>query len=452
METPAAPGAVWLMLVICSFVVAGLVWCWVGRLDVYATARGKIEPPGHAKVIGSLDSAKVSKINVAEGQLVHDGDVLLVLDTSEPQAEFAAETQAIIAATAEAVRRQAALATAAIGDWAHPAAINWPPDIPEAVRLREDGALLGDLKEQASTIASLQAQKREKEAAVTQLDDTIAAEQRLIETLQERVELKQELIDGGVGTKTALLDAVQGLRQTQTQLTSDIGKRAEAAAAVKSLDAKLYETVTNFVSSQTRDLVKARRLADEKTAARLKANVRIDRMTLRSPVDGVVQGLAVTTLGQVVTTGEELMRIVPSNTPVDVQAYVTNEDIGFVRPGQTAVVKIDSFPFSQYGTINAVVEQVANDAIPAETANRTLSDPTKINQKGVQNPTAKPTSDLVFLTKLKPSVYSIMVDSREMPLTPGMTVTVEIKTGSRSILEYLFSPLVEVAGNAMRER
>jgi HlyD family secretion protein len=100
------------------------------------------------------------------------------------------------------------------------------------------------------------------------------------------------------------------LRMTHTGLADQSGK---------SLDAQLIETVTSFVSDQTRNMVAAHRLADEKTADRRKAQVKIDRMTLRSPVDGVVQSLAVTVPGQVVTTGQELMRIVPSNAPVDIQ-------------------------------------------------------------------------------------------------------------------------------------
>ena len=385
---------------------------------------------------------------------MHAGDVLLVLDTSEPEADFASATQAIIAATAEAIRRQAALSVAASGNWGRTIAIDWPADIPEAIRVREEGVLRGDLHEQSATIASLAAQKREKEAAVIELEGSIAAEKRLIDTLNERVALKQELIDRNVGTKTGLIDAVQALRQGEAQLAGDIGKRDEALAAVKSLDAQLVETVTNFVSEQTRDMATARRLVDEKTADRAKASVKIDRMTLRSPVDGVVQSLAVTTLGQVVTTGQELMRIVPSNTPVEIRAYITNDDIGFVTRGQEAVVKIDSFPFSRYGTIDAVVEEVAKDAIPADTANKTLSDPTKVSDGSAQSltPTAKPTTDLVFETKLKPSVNFIGINGRDVPLSPGMTVTVEIKTGSRRILEYVFSPLVEVASKAMRER
>ena len=175
-------------------------------------------------------------------------------------------------------------------------------------------------------------------------------------------------------------------------------------------------------------------------------------MTMRSPVDGVVQSLAVTTIGQVVTTGQELMSIVPSDAPPQIVAYVTNDDIGFVTPGDTAVVKIDSFPFTRYGTIEAKVDEIARDAISTDTANQRLTDPTKGNSQQGLTPTARPTTDLVFEARLTPSARAIEINGREVPLSPGMTVTVEIKTGSRRILEYLFSPLVEVAGKAMRER
>jgi hemolysin D len=171
-------------------------------------------------------------------------------------------------------------------------------------------------------------------------------------------------------------------------------------------------------------------------------------------VEGVVQNLVVTTLGQVVTSGQELMRIVPANTPVEIVAYLTNDDIGFVARGHTAVVKIDSFPFTRFGTIDAIVEDVATDAIPAEAGNRALSDQTKkaTNTTQALTPTAQPMSDLVFEMKLQPRTDHIDVGGEEVPLAPGMTVLVEVKTGSRRILEYIFSPLLQIRAKAMRER
>src|SRR5262249_17041745 len=159
------------------------VWCWFGRLDVYATARGKIEPAGHAKIVGALDPGKVARLEVKEGQLVQAGDALLALDTSEPEAEVASATQAMIAARAEAIRPQAVLGVAAAGNWNEAAAIAWPEDIPSATRTREENVLFSDLQEQAAKLANLAAQKIEKEAAVRQLDASIDAERKLLETL-----------------------------------------------------------------------------------------------------------------------------------------------------------------------------------------------------------------------------------------------------------------------------
>jgi hemolysin D len=358
----------------------------------------------------------------------------------------------MIAAKAEAIRRQAVLAVAKSGDWNQPVTIDWPEDIPAAARAREENVAHGDVQEQSAKLASLAAQKVEKEAAVKQLNDSIDAENKLMVTLKDRVALRQALIDKDVGTKTLLYDAIQAQQQQEAQLAGDIGKRDQALAAVKSVDTQITETTTNFVSDQTRQMATARRLADEKAADRVKAKVRIDRMTMHAPVDGVVQSLAVTTIGQVVTTGQELMSIVPSDAPPQILAYVTNDDIGFVTPGDSAVVKIDSFPFTRYGTIEAKVDEIARDAIPADTANQRLTDPTKGDTNRQLTPTARPTTDLVFEARLTPSSHAIEINGREVPLSPGMTVTVEIKTGSRRIIEYLFSPLVEVAGKAMRER
>ena len=453
-ETPPSPAAVVLMLAICAFAVGALAWCWFGRLDVYATARGKIEPAGHAKVVQPLESGKVAAIYVKEGQSVAARDILLVLDTGEDEAQIAADTEAMMARRAEALRRKVALSAVATGFFAAPPAIPWPSDVPDALRKRENGVLAADLAELSATLANLAAQKVEKQAAVKQLDASIAAQNHLIETLNERVTLRQVSLDKQVGTRTALFDAVQALRQEQAQIAGDTGRRDQAIAAVATLDTEQVNKVETFLSDNTRKMAEAERLADEKEAERAKTGVKLSHMTLRAPVDGVVQALGVTTIGQVVTTSQELMRIVPANAPVQIEAYVTNDDIGFVSRGQSAVVKIDSFPFTRYGTLEATVEEVASDAIPAETANRSLSDPTKQSDEKAQKlaPSAQSMNDLVFEAKLRPHTYVIDVNGHEVQLSPGMTVTVEIKTGSRRILEYLFSPLVEVAGTAMRER
>jgi hemolysin D len=148
------------------------------------------------------------------------------------------------------------------------------------------------------------------------------------------------------------------------------------------------------------------------------------------------------------------MRLVPTNGPLEIAAYVTNDDIGFVSPGQKAEVKIDSFPFSRFGTIGATVTSVAHDAIPADAADHALTDAARHDDADSHTlaPGAKPMSDLVFATRLKLDASVIGIGYQANPLAAGMTTSVEIKTGQRRINGYLFSPLIEAAANAMKER
>jgi len=448
-ETPPSPVRMSLMLTICAFVTAALVWSWFGRIDIHAEARGKLEPAGHAKVVQPLEAGRVAEVRVTDGQIVKAGDVLVVLDRREAEAELATAAAGWSAATAEALRRQTALAAVRSGAVTP---IAWPADIPAATAAREDGVLAGDLGELAATLANLDDQLREKQAAVAQLDMSLEAEVALLRRLGERVELRDVLYKEGNGSKLTLLDAVQSLLETKTQIAGDTGRRDQAVAAIASLRSERARTVDAFLADNTRKMADAHRQADEKAQDRARAAARLDHMTLIAPVDGAVAALAVTHVGQVVTASQEVMRLVPLGGALTIQAYVGNDDIGFVSPGQAAAVKLDAFPFTRYGVLEAEVTEVAYDAIPADAASAAAADATRGGERTALAPAAKSMADLVFETRLRPKAQVMAVNGRDVPLAAGMTATVEIKTGSRRILEYVFSPLVEVVGNAGRER
>jgi len=183
-----------------------------------------------------------------------------------------------------------------------------------------------------------------------------------------------------------------------------------------------------------------------------KAKATLEHKTLVSPIDGIVQAVSVTTIGQVVTTGQELMRLVPDNAPLEIEAYVENKDIAFIQQGQEAIVKVEAFPFTRYGTVSGQVTHVAADSIPAPDAQRAEGDPTQTTRQPGIFAGASRVQALVYPVTVKPSATFIAADGNKVPLGAGMTVSVEIKTGSRRILEYIFSPLVEISSQAMRER
>ena len=314
--------------------------------------------------------------------------------------------------------------------------------------------LQGDLAELAATLANLAAQEREKRAAVAQLDMSMDAEGALMQREAERVQLRQVLTAEGNGSRLTLLDAQQSLLETRSQLVGDTGRRGQAEAAVASLQTERHRTVEAFLADDARKQADAARLADEKRQEQARTRARLDRLTLRAPVDGVVQALAVTNRGQVVTARQEVMRLVPAGQPMEILAYITNDDVGFVTPGQRAVVKVDSFPYTRFGVLEAEVIQVAADAVTSDAAGQAQEDATKPSGHDAQEltPQARPTADLVFATRLRPAAQAMQVNDRAVSLAPGMTVIVVVKTGLRIVLEYLFSPLIEVAFSAGRER
>ncbi len=450
LETPASPVRMWLLIIICAFVVAAIGWAYVGHIDIIASAQGKIQPLRAVKVIQPLDPGKVQTIAVTNGTHVKAGDVLVRLDPSEAAADVEGATAALASFQADALRRAASIRAARAGSF-EPPAIVWPDSIPARIRQREERVLAGDLGHLASNIASLHAQRDQKQAEVDRLTSTIASQEELILIDEERVKLRAVLEKQQLGYKLTLFDAMDALQQQRTNLLQQKGQRSESGAAIRSLDREAAKAVETFIAENSQKLADAERQADDFGQRLVKATAKLDHMTLTAPTDGVVQALSLNTPGQVVTTGVELMRIVPSEASFEIECYLPNKDIGFVKVGQEAIIKIDAFPFTRYGSINARVTRVARDAIPEPDAQALEGNPAA-QKRPSAFATAERTQNLVFPITLTPDKTFVNADGVQVPLSPGMSVSAEIKTGSRRILEFVFSPLVEIGSKALNER
>ena len=211
------------------------------------------------------------------------------------------------------------------------------------------------------------------------------------------------------------------------------------------------KTIGDFLSDYAQKLEDAEKNADDLEQKVKQAQSAFNEMTLVSPIDGIVQGSAITTVGQVVSTGQELMRIVPVGRSVVIQAYLPNDEAGFVTAGQPASVKIAAFPYTQYGTVPGKVTEVGRDAVTAADAQQSLDDPSHPATSDTAG-TADQTDNLVFPITVQLDNRFIRVGGKDVPLSPGMSVSVDVDTGSRRILEFLFSPIVDVTASAMHER
>ena len=451
LETPPSPVRIALIWIISALVLASLTWSYFGRIDIIAVAQGKFQPRGRVKVIEPLETGKVAAIHVANGARVAAGDVLVELDRSEVEADDQAARTGLAAARAEATRRTAAIAAARARQFEPPPTIAWSGDIPTALREREQRVLAADLGQLAATLASLTAQREQKIAERDQLAKTITTQRNLVATLQQRVDMKTELLEDKVGAKTAVIDATETLQYQLTQLAMQQGQFASASGGLEVIAKDIEKAVQSFISDNAQKQDEAERQAEDLEQKLAKADAMIEHLTLKAPMSGVVQASAISTIGQVVSSGQEIMRIVPDDAGLEIEVYVLNKDIGFVESGQEAVVKIESFPFTQYGTIGAHVTRIARDAIPEPDASLIEGDPARAGNSATFAG-AQRTQNLVFPVTLHPDSTTIAVNGQPFQLTSGMATTVEIKTGTRRILEYLFSPLVEVSSNALRER
>ena len=485
LELPPPPAPIALIATICMFALAALVWSFFGRLDVYAVASGKVETAGHSKVIEPLDPGKVAAIHVEAGQAVKAGDLIFELDPAEANADATAAEDALDASRAEIARRRFAIdavrsaeaqelhadggqdngaAQKAKSQAPRPSpvealagraafSIAWDDNPPEPFQLREEAVLRADFTQLSDALKALDKQMAQKLATIKRVDMSIAFQRTLMDTLSARVATRQAAIDLNVGTKINLYDAKEELEKYQAQLASDEGQLIETDAALRELESERTKTVSQFIADNENKLAEASRKRDEARQALAKATARLQRTKLYAPIDGVVQQTAVTTVGQVVTTGQQLAVITPNGGKLEVESLVANLDIGFVKLGQPAAIKIDAFPFTRFGVLHGKVAKIAPSAVTEQDARRSLANATAAANAAQAAATAPGEAEtFVFPVTVALDETAMTIDNAAIPLTPGMTVTVEIKTDSRRVIDYLLSPLAKIASEAARER
>jgi hemolysin D len=358
LETPPSPirvAAIWL---ICIGFATALTWSYLGWLDIHAIAHGRIQPSGRSKVVQPLEPDRVVAIAVENGSRVSAWDVLVELDPTETGADREALARDLESARAEAARRHVAV-TSVRNNAFEPQAIAFPAGTSVPIRRREEGVLAADLTQLASTRASLLAQHAERVAARDRLAASIATREKLLALTKERVDMRATLNDKGSLSRALVIDSLQQHEAHVTTQISERGQLAEAMASLVTIDRKLDEAATQFIADQTQKLAEAERKADRLEQELIKARSKNERAKLRAPISGTVQQLAVTTVGQVVTTGQALMTIVPLDSAIEIEVMIQNKDIGFVEPGQAAAVKIESFPFTRYGSIDGTLLEVS---------------------------------------------------------------------------------------------
>ena len=426
-EAPPSPLGRALLCVLVALLAAAVIWACVAELDIVVTSPGRIIPSGRVKTVQARDPGTVAEIHVREGQSVSRGQPLIRLEPTYANAE-----QLRLRRQLDEVGLQQSW-RAEYDLWLAGARIAGTPLPPPVISLAGPAGRAQTLyrRHRAELGGRLQAINREHGSTLADIAVARAEQRKLESTLSvlgERLAAHKSLVDKQYGARLQYLE----LLQSKTELVGSIAvsqarehRLEETAAAVGARSRAM------LLEERKSNLLELQRLGVERSA--LEQELRKARETgrhlvIRSPVDGTVQELAVHARGGVVAPAQVLMKVVPAGVAIEVEALLQNRDVGFVQPGQAAAVKVDTFNFTKYGLVAAEVVDVGSDAVE------------------------DPRLGWAFRMRLKLERDWMKVEGREVALGPGMSVTAEIMTGRRRLIEYFLSPLLRYRHDSVRER
>jgi hemolysin D len=442
-ETPPSPIGRAIAAVTALLFCLALIWAWWGTIDIVASATGKILPGDRVKVVQPFEAAVVRSIHVQDGQEVKAGDVLIELDPTASEAERDHLRSDLLAERLNIARLRAALSDDPEADFVPPA----DADVELIGTQRQ--LLLNQVTEQRAKIAALLRQQAQKEAEQATTTATIHKLETIIPVIQSRVDIRKTLVEKELGSKLSYFEVLQLLVEQQEELSVQTSHLRETEAAIAAVRETRGQAAAEYRHSISDDLAKAEQKANGLAQDLIKAEQRTRLQSLTAPVDGVVQQLAVHTVGGVVTPAQPILVVVPSDSRLEIEAMISNNDIGFVHAGQQAEIKVDTFNFTRYGLLHGKVLLVSQDAVARD---RPQDRPGE-RAPGAANETSEPKGqELNYSARISLDQAQMRVDDRLVNLSPGMAVTVEIKTGSRTVLSYLLSPLRRYRQETLRER
>jgi hemolysin D len=285
----------------------------------------------------------------------------------------------------------------------------------------------------------------QEEAEVRANQSEIRKYDEILPLAQERVDAKQSLLDKGLTPRMEMLQLQQQFIEMQRNRDAAQAHLSEAKSQIASIQRQKAQTEEEFKRDRLKELADAETQAIALDQELRKAEERQRLKTITAPVAGTVQQLILHTLGGMIQPGQALMAIVPDDSGIEIEAMIQNQDIGFVAEGQDAVTTLDAFPFTRYGTVLSKIKIVSEDAVSG-------GDSSGDEAQRAQGEMPSASNKLLYAARVTLDSTTMDIDGKEVKLTPGMAVTVEVKTGKRKLIEYLLSPLMRMTKEAGRER
>ncbi|GAB5451397.1 MAG: HlyD family type I secretion periplasmic adaptor subunit [Halioglobus sp.] len=427
LETPPSPtGRVFLWSLTALFCL-GLLWSCLGEIDIVVTANGRIVPTGQVKTVQAPETASVATIHVTEGSRVSAGDRLITFDTTYANADETRTARQIAHHRLQLHWRNA------ITRWLtseHAAQDRLSP-LHDVTRSQFETAAATYQRFRSEVSARLQSLARDLDATTAEQQSLQHEEERAraaLAILDQRVEMYRALVEQEYGARLQYLELLQQQSDLRASVPILRARQTQLAQAAAATQARLTATREQIHRENLMALAEIETELENLRQDARKSGQRKQLLQVTAPVSGTVQELAIHTTGAVVTAAQPLLNIVPDQTTVEVEGLLKNQDIGFVHEGQRAEVKVQAFNFTKYGLLEAKVLDIGDDAIQDE--------------------------NLGWAYKVRLSLENITLqaEGKQVSISPGMTITAEIMTGKRRLIEFFLSPLLRVRQESLRQR
>ncbi len=423
-ERPPSPTARLTLWVLMIGLAATIAWLILGKVDVVASAPGKLIPTGNVKLVQAANGGVVRHIYVHDGDLVRAGQALIDLDPTLTGADLAQAEKALASLDLD-IARGRALAAALSGNGLH---FVPPPSTPSDIAITQRNLIAAQIAEIDAGTSSLAAARASALSDANAAQAQIAKLSRTVPILDSEIEALNELDRQGYAPGLRLDELRRQRQQEAGDSAIAAAQRSRGMSDAQKLSGQSIQSRQQALHVALAELAKAEAEAVPRREEVTKAREKSEFQRLVAPADGTIQQLSVHTIGGIIEAAKPLMIIVPIRGGLEVEAKVLNKDAGFVKIGQTVQVKFEAFPFTRYGSIRGIISGLSRD---------TVSD-----QK----------LGAIYVVRISLDQSNISIDGKQVPLNAGLVATADIRTGSRRIISYLLSPLQTSAAQAGRER
>ncbi len=412
-----------ILLGILAFFIFFALWSSWATLDMVTRGDGKVIPSSDIQSVQSLDAGIVEEFFVSEGDEVEAGQVLLRLSDIEASSDLGANRARYLGLLASIKRLQAE--ASGLDSFQFPEEVK--EGAPESV-VEEMNAFRANRQQVRGQLDIVRQQLSQREQEVTELTTRIADIEGVLRLQKEERDVIAPLVARGAAPQLELLQLERSIKEKQSELNGAKTSLPRARSAVGEAQARVRE-VQSTAKAKAQEQLAVKLLEMNEIKQRLSAlKERKTRTELRSPVNGTVQDISVNSIGGVIRPGEDLVKIVPKDDQLIVEARIRPADRAFIYPGQQAVVKITAYDFSIYGGLKGEVLDISADTITDDQGNS------------------------FYRVKLRTYERELKRKGEVLPIIPGMVAQVDILTGKRTVMQYLMKPFIKTLDKAMNER